>query len=446
MRRAVKGRIRQSGAVVMLVMLLAEPLAAFDTFWHSAATGAMSREFHFSADANNIVQFGNFSGPDFFGPLYDTVLGKRVEQFEKVVNAQIGPIKSHPDEMKVYDYHQATRSVRKAAIYMHFDNLNGALDSNAKFDFLFTRLLKNTTKFLGAAYSSDLSEGNKKILILMTLGTSLHMVQDFYSHSDWIHHDFALLGVPLVKTAWGRARAPTWFEFKAKHPDVTKWPFLVKSGIYPPPRGNSPYTHTHINHDNSQLFYPEEVTGTNGKKTSVLRDQAKFHDAGPYPISKVGAAEHQLFAINTAAGASIEWVQMIERDGGARMAIEYAKDWDLKKFNPMMLHNLENCLAVTLGFSCLADGWDGANPPRSRAIPCRGVRTFAGGVGAAAVAVGPVGPLGGGIVTALGVALPLATIFMNEFWAAHTQHNVVEHLTEGFSSTSGTYVFPPGVE
>ena len=38
----------------------------------SAATGAVGREFGFSEHATNILQFGNFGGPDFFGPLYDT--------------------------------------------------------------------------------------------------------------------------------------------------------------------------------------------------------------------------------------------------------------------------------------------------------------------------------------------------------------------------------------
>src|SRR5215831_1547676 len=66
---------------IMAAALCVEPLAAFDTFWHSAATSAATRAAGFSADATNIVQFGNFSGPDFFGPLYDSVLGKRYEEW-----------------------------------------------------------------------------------------------------------------------------------------------------------------------------------------------------------------------------------------------------------------------------------------------------------------------------------------------------------------------------
>src|SRR4029078_9348645 len=84
------------------------------------------------------------------------------------------------------------------------------LDSNLKFDYLFLRLLTNTQRALDAFNRrTDLSEGHRKIAILSTLGASLHMVQDFYSHSDWTHNDFEKIGVPLVKTSWGKMRAPT---------------------------------------------------------------------------------------------------------------------------------------------------------------------------------------------------------------------------------------------
>src|SRR5215510_15660915 len=68
----------------VLVMLLVQPsAAAFDTFWHSAATSAAARAYGFSDNAANIVQFGNFSGPDFFGPLYDTAGGEAIERWTK---------------------------------------------------------------------------------------------------------------------------------------------------------------------------------------------------------------------------------------------------------------------------------------------------------------------------------------------------------------------------
>src|SRR3989442_15911916 len=43
----------------------------------------------------------------------------------------------------------------------------------------------------------------------------------------------------------------TWFEFLSKHTDPNKWPFQVKSGIYPP-IASARNTHTRMNHDNSR--------------------------------------------------------------------------------------------------------------------------------------------------------------------------------------------------
>jgi hypothetical protein len=327
--------------------------------------------------------------------------------------------------------------IRKSAIFMHFDNLNGKLDSNAKFDYLFNRLLKNTQQTLAMFYSSGgLNEGNKKMAILMTLGASLHMVQDFYSHSNWTHNDFAALGVPPVKTSWGKERAPTWFEVRAKLGDPAHWPFKVRSGIYPPQAG-SIYTHTHMNHDNSQLVYEED-----DKPGKPRLPQAKYHEAGPYPVSKAGAAEHQLFAVNSAAGASIEWVGKVEQSPLAKAAIEYAKDWNLTDYNPMMLHDLENCLTLTLVMSCAAGSWDGGKPPGARGTACNGVMGAGAAMGAGAVVMGPLGPLGGAPAVAMGIGVPLAAMFLNEYWAIHTRFNLCEHLTQGFASQSGDYDFP----
>ena len=83
-------------AILTLMGTVGQPVWAFDTFWHSAATGAATREFHFSADATNIVQFGNFSGPDFFGPLYEgmakleaALRGDNLKEFTTLRDSQV---------------------------------------------------------------------------------------------------------------------------------------------------------------------------------------------------------------------------------------------------------------------------------------------------------------------------------------------------------------------
>lgn len=404
----MRNLLRKPAAILFLWLLVQPNVFAFDTFWHSAATGAVGREFHFSDDANNIMQFGNFAGPDFFGPLYDTVIGERSEKWDQAPNSQL--FLSIVHMLK----EPSPQKVRKSAIYMHFDNLNGRISSNSQFDYLFFRLLYNTQQNLAKLYiREDLNEGIKKIAILETLGASLHMVQDFYSHSDWTHNDFPKMGVPLVKTSWGKERAPTWFEVRAKLGDPEQWPFHVHSGIYPPREGEE-RIHTHMNHDNSQLIY---------EKAS----QKRYHDAGPYPSSN-GASEHQLFAVNTAAGASIEWVRLVETFPSAKRAIDYARTWDLKKYNPVMQKDLSNGLTLTLFMSCAAKKWDGEDPPAQRKNQCAAVmQTATPGLILA--------PVTGGLTTAI---LPSPA---NEFWATELNQNIVEHLTEGFGGPSGNYVF-----
>jgi hypothetical protein len=162
----------------------------------------------------------------------------------------------------------------------------------------------------------------RAVLTLITLGASLHAVQDFYSHSDWIHNDFDKTDLKMVRLATGGLRAPTWFEYRSRHNDPDNWPFQLKFGIYPPV-ASALTTHTRMIHDNSRLMYTEyEISG------QPLRSQAEYHNAGPVPArgDDVSTFAHQQLAVNTAIAASIEWVQKIEDNPGARKVIESAED------------------------------------------------------------------------------------------------------------------------
>lgn len=415
----LKWLLYQVVVTITTLSLCVQPLAAFDTFWHSATTGAMTREYKFSDDATNIVQFGNFSGPDFFGPLYDTVL-------PMVHKGSAGLIQ--PDaQQQILTFAQSTQNaqIRKAAAFMHFDNLYGELNKNWEFNYLFTMLLKNTQTTINGFYSDrSQNEGTRKLGILETLGSSLHMVQDFYSHTDWIHQDFQKLGMPVQQTSWGKQRAPTWFEFLQKYPKPQNWPIQVSAGIYPPRAASPqsplgiPMSHTDFNHDNSQLFY-EEAT------------RVQFHNFGPF-LASTSASEHQIYACNTAAIASIEWVAKLEEDNTTKAAIEFAKDWDLKTYNPAMLKDLSGSLAATLLFSCIANKWDGDHMPQARLSECRTVTTINGGSK-------PVNALGSFLTPGLGVTL---VSFLNEFWAMQISHPILENLVNGYGNmSSGHYKF-----
>ena len=109
---------RKLVAVSMLLAVLASPASGFDSYWHSEATRKVGDAFGFSEDSRKIMQLGNFS-PDFFGPISDFAANNLQGEALDALNQFVA--KNAQD--------------RDAAIFFHFDNLNGELDRNSKFDF-----------------------------------------------------------------------------------------------------------------------------------------------------------------------------------------------------------------------------------------------------------------------------------------------------------------------
>ncbi len=410
--------LRRISALLALVALLGSPAAGFDTFWHATASQRVGTEFGFSDDATNIMQLGNFS-PDFFGPVAEYAA-------------------EHLDNKELAEFNKEginKTDVKQYAIFLHFDNLNGDLNRNSKFDRIFTQLLKATQSALADYHKKhDLDERTRKILTLMTLGASLHAVQDFYSHSDWIHQNFTSTKMTMVQLPSGELRAPTWFEVRDKLGNPDKWPFQVRTGLFPPVPDN-PYTHTHMNHDNSRLIYKEYET-----PGAPVVPQAPYHQAGPVPTrdqDSASAFAHQQLAVNTAIAASIEWVNKIEENGDAKAAIESAKTWDLRSDNPKLEEELKAGLAAQMALSCAAGKWDGDDPPQDKAELCR------------AVLENKMNPIGGksstfkdkimGIAATLG--LPWALRFSGAFWSVHSKYNILEKLAAGIGGKSGRYKF-----
>jgi hypothetical protein len=325
--------------------------------------------------------------------------------------------------------------IRGAAIYLHFDNLSSDIQSNLNFDYLFSRLLQNTQTLLAGHNQLQVDDRTRNTLTLITLGASLHAVQDFYSHSNWVHNDFGQTGVKVVSPPAGGVRAPTWFEFRDKYKDAGQWPFQVQSGIYPPVTG-ARNTHTHMNHDNSRLMYMElENPGP------PLRGQAEYHGTGPVPARGDDASNlaHQQLAVNTAIAASIEWVTLVESNVEAKKAIESAKRWNLETRDPHLAKELEAGLLTERALSCAAGKWDGDQPPGDRGLLCRSVLDS------------KVNSLGGaagskleseiiGLATTL--LMPVALRFTGLFWDLHGRYHILEHLSEGIGSDTGHYNFP----
>lgn len=407
--------LRKISALLALVGLFASPAMGFDGYWHAQCVQKAGEQYGFAEDAWKIMQLGNFS-PDFFGPVADAA-SKGLQG----------------SELDLLNQYQAKNSqVRGAAIFLHFDNLNNDFQRNSDFDYLFTNLLKTTQHLLGQFNALKVDDRTRKALTLVTLGASLHTVQDFYSHSDWIHNDFDKTDVKTVKLPAGGVRAPTWFEFRRKHNQPDKWPFRVQSGIYPPPP-KAQNTHTHMNHDNSQLMYAESENGL------PLRSQAEYHNAGPVPArgDEPSNLAHQQLALNTAMAASIEWIQKVEEDAQARKAIESAKGWSLKN-DPHLGKELQAGLLTERTLSCASGKWDGDQPPGDRGLLCRSVLAnqlnSLPGTGGSDLQSALTG-------LAANLLVPMALKFTGMFWDIHGQYHVLEGLVQGLGSNSGHYAF-----
>ena len=410
--------LRKWIAVLALCALLASPAAGFDTFWHTTVSKAVGQTFGFSPDAANILQLGNFS-PDFFGPVAEYASGNLNNPAFAAFN-QMGT---------------SDTGVRQFAIFLHFDNLNQQLNSNSRFDYLFSELLQ-TTRSLLADYNTrqDVDARTRKILVLITLGASLHAVQDFYSHSDWIHNDFNKTKVKMARLPGGDERAPTWFEFRDKMGNPDKWPFQVRSGIYPPIPGVQD-THTRMNHDNSRLLYREyENPG------QPLKSEAPYHNSGAEPAHEGDAASirrHQQLAVNTAIAASIEWVRKVEQNAGARAAIESAREWDLKNTDSRLAKELQAGIAAEMAVSCAAGKWDGEDPPPASGAFCQSVLqnqvgSMPGGESGIASQV---------LGLAAGLGVPLALRYTGRFWSVHSRYNILGRLAESIGTATGDYNF-----
>lgn len=371
---------------------------AFDTYWHWEMATSVGNTYGFSGDAVKTMQMSS-SAVDYFGPFMTEI---------------VGGISKSISYLELRDL-PTTGETHAASNFMHFDNLAARLDRNWKFDYLWSRLYENTQKTL-VRYYRDTSRkiDHRKMLILLSLGASLHMVEDFYSHTDWTHFDFAKRGFAQQRTKEGELYAPTWFEVRKRlgAPSSRKrtenWKFRLCTGIFPSADSvptssmNVPLSHTAMNHDNSQLYY----SGTS---------QIKYHGFGAVPATdSASAVAHQRFAINTARMAGIEWISLLERDPAVRTAIEFAKGWDMTKVDKEIANDLKDASYAAILVSCIFQKWDGDNPPKERDKVCGTFKLLAH------------------------IHIPTTG---NLFWGAFPKDSILQHLNFGIGDSTGHYAF-----
>jgi hypothetical protein len=119
--------------------------------------------------------------------------------------------------------------------YLHFDYLTTA----EMIEQQWYRLERNTQDALRKYHASrSVKQGFRKIVLFNILGASLHAVQDFYSHSNWVD----------LHSIEGESTVPLWFDVASAQRIQTP----VLTGAYPDSKPAKPTDHATLNKDSSQ--------------------------------------------------------------------------------------------------------------------------------------------------------------------------------------------------
>ena len=188
-------------ACIAAIVALTAPTTAhaFDTAPHFDITGDALAADGFGRDAIRVVQVNNW-----FNDLY--VNAKAVPQsghapwWKVLIGARwyLGEVESWPDE------------VVAAGTAMHFDSNNGGFGYKRKGDLEleWNRLLDQTIRMCQGARPKE------PLSCLTVLGASLHKLQDFYAHTNWVEPRFTD-DDGYDGPGWdeqGKGSTPTWFD------------------------------------------------------------------------------------------------------------------------------------------------------------------------------------------------------------------------------------------
>lgn len=215
---------------ILAVAILSLPLTAVDHKWHADATRLAMKSYGFSDDARLLAQFTNFlidlhAVIDEYGPMLDEKIGS----FLWMTMLEGGHYRLSPEDMA----------------RLHFDSLKNTRQVEWQWK-KFEENVVNALKIYSA--SQIVKPGFRPIVLLTIVGASLHVIQDFYTHSNWVEQ---CLNDPEFK---GKG-VPTWFEVSAEKRSRLE----LYSGVYPDGSEPGAPDHKNLNKDNSQRPFHKEA-------------------------------------------------------------------------------------------------------------------------------------------------------------------------------------------
>lgn len=259
---------------------------AFDTWWHAECTRKAMVANGFSADARLAAQVSNYL-TDFF-PAYNIAN-------EKLAASGISRLQLNGDLS--YEY-------------MHFDAVYSTDDIEQNWKLLFDNTVSALIKYAGSA---NVKPGFRLPVLFNIIGASLHTIQDFYSHSNWVN----------LCVSKGQSPIPIWYDVDA---DAKKQLNLF-TGAYPDGSSKGHKNHSDLNKDCS------------------ARDLNKQ-------------------AVEVAEKASIDWVKRLIDSTGTSVPWSELKAYNIQN-DVAMKRFLVKLDATFLTSSSIAlDHFDGASPAK----------------------------------------------------------------------------------
>lgn len=300
-------------AAVVAVMLLAAPTGAqaFDTGPHSDITRDALAAEGFGATARDVVVVNNW-----FVDLYS--------------NASKVPQSGHADTMvsifgAFFENDESwPQAVLDGANRMHFDSSLWDVANVAKAQAEWDRLQRATTQAVRSIKSAG--GANKELQLLSTIGISLHSLQDFYSHSNWIEQQ-GVIGVD--------------------GPDWSKLPFGLTPTWFDVPKAERDKLNVYIGASTGHKDRPHGAWNTDGNRsmaTGVNKD---------WP-GRIGYAN----AYTTAYFATRQWIQAI------RSAIADEALWQrMQRYANRRGGELDHDLNGALSIGMMTGHWQGQGEP-----------------------------------------------------------------------------------
>lgn len=197
-RRRVRLRLALLAAAALSALALAPSALAFDTGPHVEITADALASEGFGPTATQVVQVN-----EWFVDLYENADKSPYSGhggfWETLLGGGYGAREHWPQE------------VVDAADRTHFDATNVIFFNAQAITVEWERLQRTVYKLMREA-----RDRNDPLQALTALGISLHQVQDFYSHTNWVERTLSPLSEGPDWATKGYGATPTWFDVRRR--------------------------------------------------------------------------------------------------------------------------------------------------------------------------------------------------------------------------------------